>query len=95
MPSEQKRTISLPAKEAHYVDLLVSSGAYESESDVIRAGLQALRERESALEKWLSEDVLPTVRAMEADPDRGLSSEEVGASLQARHAEWMRKHGRR
>jgi antitoxin ParD1/3/4 len=89
MASLRKRTISLPDKEADYLESLVASGTYPSESDVIRAGLHALQDREAELEEWLREDVLPVVKAMEADPSRAVSADEVTASLQARYAKWL------
>jgi antitoxin ParD1/3/4 len=91
MPSLRKRTISLPDAETGYIDSLVASGAYASESEVVRAGLDALRDREAEIEEWLREEVLPVVKAMEADPSRGVSADEVEASLQARYAEWLQK----
>ena len=38
MASMDKRTITLPTGQARYVDSLVASGRYASESDVISAG---------------------------------------------------------
>jgi antitoxin ParD1/3/4 len=47
MPHRAKPTFSLLAEEASYIDALVASGAYASANEVVRAGLQALRERDS------------------------------------------------
>ena len=52
-----KRTFSLPPKQAAYIDAKVEDGAYASGSEVVRAGLRALRERDAAVERWLSEEV--------------------------------------
>jgi antitoxin ParD1/3/4 len=70
MASTEKRTITLPANQARYVDSLVASGRYASESDVISAGLLVLQEREAGLERWLREEVAPVYDAMQADPGR-------------------------
>jgi antitoxin ParD1/3/4 len=51
MPTALKRTISLPPQQAEYVDSLVASGAYADESEVVKAGVEALRDREAALEE--------------------------------------------
>jgi antitoxin ParD1/3/4 len=87
MPSLEKRTFSLPAEQARFIDSLVASGAYATASEVVRAGLRALQERDAAVERWLREDVVPVHDAMQADPDRGLSADQVLAALRAHHAQ--------
>ena len=44
MGAIRKRTFSLPGEQADYIDNLVSSGAYATSSEVIRAGLRALHQ---------------------------------------------------
>jgi antitoxin ParD1/3/4 len=39
----------------------------------------------TAAERWLREDVVPVYDAMEANPTRAISAEQVMASLRARH----------
>jgi antitoxin ParD1/3/4 len=45
----------------------------------------------AATERWLREDVVPVYDAMEANPARGISAEQVLASLRARHVSRMNK----
>jgi antitoxin ParD1/3/4 len=59
MTNRETRTVPVPAEEAKYVDSLVASGAYASASEVVRAGLPALQEREAAIDRWLQEEVIP------------------------------------
>ena len=94
MPGIEKRTISLPAAQASYIDALVDGGTYASASEVVRAGLRALQERDAAVARWLHEQVVPVYDAMQADPRRGLSAEQVTAALAAHHA-GREKKGRR
>jgi antitoxin ParD1/3/4 len=47
---------------------LVASGAYASASDVIRASLAALREKDHSLDRWLRDGAGPTVDAMRRNP---------------------------
>jgi len=60
-PSIEKRTISLPVEQASYIDTLVASGGYASASEVVRAGLRALQERDAAVDRWLRDEVVPGV----------------------------------
>jgi len=94
MPAVEKRTISLPPAQAHYIDSLVETGSYASASEVVRAGLRALQERDAVVERWLKEDVVPVYDAMLADPGRGLSAEQVMAAMRAHHADRLKKAGR-
>ena len=81
-----KRTFSLPAEHAKFIDKKVASGNYASGSEVVRAGLRALQERDAAVERWLREDVAPVYDAMKADPARGIPAKQVFAEVRARHA---------
>jgi antitoxin ParD1/3/4 len=94
MPAVEKRTISLPPAQAHYIDTLVETGSYASASEVVRAGLRALQERDAVVERWLKEEVVPAYDAMLADPGRGLSAEQVTAAMRAHRADRLKKAGR-
>jgi len=94
MPGIEKRTVSLPAAQAGYIDALVEAGTYASASEVVRAGLRALQERDAAVERWLRDEVAPTYDAMQADPGRGLSADQVTAALAGHHAARLKKPGR-
>ncbi len=91
MSAAAKRTFSLPAEQARYIDELVDSGGYASASEVVRAGLRALQERDAAVLRWLSEDVAPVYDAMQAEPSRGIAAEDVAAAVRARHARRMKR----
>ena len=86
MPAVQKRTVSLTAEQARTIDQLVATGGYASASEVVRAGLRALQERDAAIERWLSKEVAPIADAMRANPNRALSADQVASSLAAHHA---------
>ena len=91
MAAAEKRTVSLPAEQASYIDALVASGAYASASEVVHAELRARQERDAVVERWLREDVAPVYDAMQSDPARGLSAEEVLAAIHTRHAARVKK----
>ena len=94
MPATEKRTFSLPPEQAQFIDGLVATGSYASDSEVVRAGLRALQERDAAVSRWLREEVVPVYDAMQTDPSRGLSGDQVASALRAHHAERVAK-GRR
>jgi antitoxin ParD1/3/4 len=86
MPSPAKRTFSLPTEQAAYIDTLVSSGTYASASEVVRAGLRALQERDQVVERWLREEVVPVYDAMKANPGRAIPADQVFSTIRAHHA---------
>jgi len=90
MSASEKRTFSLPAEQASYIDALVASGTYASGSEVVRAGLRALQERDAAVEQWLREEVAPVYDAIQADPNRGISADRLFSAIRARHAERLK-----
>ena len=87
MARVEKRTVSLRQENAAYIDDLVASGAYASASEVVRAGLRALEERDAAVSRWLQDEVAPVYDAMQADPDRAIPIDDVMTDLAARHSQ--------
>ena len=66
---------------AEFVRTKVASGAYASDSEVLRDALRALRERDRAVEAWLQNEVVPAAQALRDDPSRALSADQVRAEL--------------
>ncbi|MGB3811818.1 MAG: type II toxin-antitoxin system ParD family antitoxin [Shinella sp.] len=85
MAPAEKRTFSLPREQSDYIDELVASGTFASGSEVIRAGLRALRERDIAVERWLTQDVVPVVLATQADPQRAIPLKDVFDEVRRYH----------
>ncbi len=90
MAAVEKRTFSLPAEQASYIDSLVATGAFASASEVVRAGLRALQERDDAVERWLREDVAQAYDALQREPERAIPAEEVSAALRQRYTDRLK-----
>ena len=59
----------------------MDSGADASASEVGRAGLRALEERDAAVESWLRTEVVQAYDELDADPGSAIPAEEVFAEL--------------
>lgn len=81
MRTTQSLSITLPHEMAQMVKRKVSSGEYATESEVIRDGLRTLAARDAAVEKWLIDEVVPTLEANKADPSRLLDADETWRQL--------------
>jgi antitoxin ParD1/3/4 len=85
MRTTQQFSITLPNEMAGLVKSMVASGAYATESEVLRDGLRALLARERATERWLLEQVGPAYDALKADPARAVGADDVRARIAAEH----------
>jgi len=62
---------------ALFIDAQVASGLYASASEVVRAGLRALQERDAVIEHWLQDQVGPIYDALLADRTRAIQAKDV------------------
>jgi len=83
--STQQLSVTVPHEMAQLIRAKVASGEYASESEVVRDGLRALMARDRAVESWLQGEVAPAYDALQADPSRGRSADDVRAALAAEH----------
>ena len=81
----EKRTVSLSSEQTRYLDDLVSSGRFVSASEAVRAGLQALQERDEAIDRWLREEVVPVAVMITEHPERGIPFDEAFEDIRRRH----------
>jgi antitoxin ParD1/3/4 len=85
MRSTQSLSITLPNDMAQMVKDKVASGAYASESEVIRDGLRALQARDAAIERWLHESVVPVFDRVAHGDEKLVDANEVFSGLEARY----------
>jgi putative addiction module CopG family antidote len=86
MRTTQQFSITLPHDMAEAVERKIKSGAYASVSEVVRAGVRALLERDAAVERWLREEVVPGHQEYLADPAKGVPGDAILARIKARRA---------
>jgi len=86
MRTTRQLSITLPNEMADALRERVRSGAYASESEVIRDGLRALFARDQAVDAWLREEVAASYDALMADPNDVATADDVRTQLAARHA---------
>lgn len=91
MSNLTRRTVTLGKSQSDFIDAKIASGDYVSASEVVRAGIVALAEREAALERFLEAEVIPAYEASKADPTRLSSSEETFAALRLYMAKALSK----
>ena len=77
MRSTRQLSITLPVEMADMVKEKVASGDYASESEVIRDGLRALKERDEAVEDWLRREVAEAYDEYVADPSSATPLDEA------------------
>lgn len=92
MRSTRSLNITLPADVADMIEAKVASGEYATQSDVIRDGLEALADRDTALEQWLLTDVLPVYHDMQIDPEGGVPIKQAHAMLHTHIDTLVAKH---
>ena len=88
MRTTKQLSITLPTGMADAVKERVASGAYASESEVLRDGLRALFARDEAVEAWLRSDVVAAYdELLRADPSQEISADDMRAHLAMVHEE--------
>lgn len=87
MRTTRQLSITLPNEMADALRQRVTSGAYASESEVVRDGLRTLFARDQVLESWLREEVMSAYDALSDDPSAVVSIDDVRARLSAKHSE--------
>ncbi|MCD7059772.1 type II toxin-antitoxin system ParD family antitoxin [Pelagibacterium xiamenense] len=94
MTAITKRTVSVTAEQDKYIESSVASGEYASASEVVRAGLRALQERDRAMNEWLRREAVPVMERLLEHPEEAIPAREVFDDLRRLHAERTTKTGR-
>ncbi|WP_117190591.1 ribbon-helix-helix domain-containing protein [Rhizobium terrae] len=84
-------TISLSEDMAELVEKKIASGEFATESEVVEEGLRYLADHDAEIEEWLRKEVVPTLRAYDADPSSAKTADETRRELE----EYMRTRDRK
>lgn len=87
MSALREMQITLPAELAARVRDMVETGRYASESEVIAESLAVLEDRDTEIEDWLANEVVPAIDRWRADPTRAIPIDKAFASIEKRIAE--------
>jgi antitoxin ParD1/3/4 len=85
MDEKESLLVTLPRDVAQMVRDKVASGAYDTESDVIRDGLRALQARDAVVEQWLRNEVVPTFDRVATGEEKLIPAEDVFSGLESRY----------
>ncbi len=84
MPATERFVVDVPSKLAAVVRDQVSSGRFDSLSDAVTAGLEAVTDEDTELDRWLRDTVAPICNSIEAGTATLLTLEEARARLHAK-----------
>lgn len=93
MRTTRQLSITLPNEMADMVRAKVDSGAYASESEVIREGLRSLEARDAAIDRWLRAEVVPALEEYLEDPSQAISIDQAFDGLEERYRARKAKGG--
>lgn len=70
-------SVVLGAAQQDFVKRMVESGRFATVSEAMRAGMDALIERDEAVDRWLREEAAPVYDAMLSNPKLGMTVDEA------------------
>jgi putative addiction module CopG family antidote len=86
MTKAHRFDVSLPTDMAEEVEQKIRSGQYASVDEMVIEGVRTLLERDSALERWLRDEVVKGHAEYLADPSKGVPVGQVLERIKARRA---------
>lgn len=83
MSNLTRRTVTLGKSQSDFIDAKIASGDYVTASEVMRAGIVALAEREAAVERWVRTEVAAAFDQSLANPNDALDLEQAFAQIRS------------
>ncbi len=82
-----RRTITLTAEHAAFIDAEVAAGHYASADDVVREALDAFCADDAEVEAWLHREVVPAYDEIKRNPAIAIPIDDVFAAVRAQIAD--------
>lgn len=73
----RRLSIELPEEAAEIIDARLAAGRNASESEVVQEALELLAEQDAPLEEWLRTEMVEAYDEWKANPEGGLTIDEV------------------
>jgi antitoxin ParD1/3/4 len=83
MSTLTRRTVTLSKVQSDFIDDRIARGDFVSASEVVRAGLTALSQREAEVAHWLAHDVAKTFDRSTQHPDDYVELDAAFATIRA------------
>ncbi|EMQ99200.1 ribbon-helix-helix domain-containing protein [Paeniglutamicibacter gangotriensis] len=93
MRTTKQLSVTIPISMADALKQRVESGAYASESEVVRDGLRTLFARDEAVETWLRTEAAAAYDDLRTDPAQSISADAMRARLAAVHTQRLADNG--
>jgi antitoxin ParD1/3/4 len=77
-------TVELSEEERAFIERKIDAGVVPNAGALLHAALAFAIEDDADMERWLREDVVPTIERMEKDPSRAIPVDEVFEKLRRR-----------
>lgn len=84
MSTARRIQVEVSEEVAEFIHRKVATGAFADEGAVVRHALEEASEADAEVERWLREQVVPTLERIDREGSRGLTVDEVRAELDRR-----------
>lgn len=87
----KKLTVELPDDLLGFAEAKVAAGDYASMDEAVAVGMRKLQTEDAAIDRWVTEEVIPSYHQWVADGKPTLSEHEVIVSVEAAIQEAARR----
>lgn len=85
MSTGRKIQVEVSEEVAEFIHRKVATGAFPDEGAVVQHALEEASDADAEVERWLREQVVPTLERIDRENTPALSVEEVRANIRSRY----------